>query len=229
MNMEDRKEKTPYEMRMEQKAYETTIRNYWKHRGTAIAWGVAIIGIGLLTGWASYLFSLKHADTMPTSVEVAAEQPISNSEVHIHADFKVYLNGNAHDFSQAKYQSFERDGLSESVHLHDINGHVMHIHKNEVSVRDFFSSLGIEFIEKCLTLDAGQKFCNKNGKTLKLFVNGSANTDFERYRIRDLDKILISFGEDMDATIAKQIASISSDSCIYSKKCPAPKGFKDTE
>ncbi len=229
MNMEYRKEKNIYKTRMERKAREVAIRNYWKHRGTAIAWGVALIGIGLFTGWVSYLFSLKHADAMPTSVEVAIEQPIPNSEVPIHADFNIYLNGKAYDFSRAKYQSIEGDGLGESVHLHDMNGHVMHIHKHGASLRDFFSSLGIELMEKCLTLDAGQKFCNKNEKTLKLFVNGSINTDFERYQIKDNDKILISFGEDTNAAIAKQISSIASDACVYSKKCPAPKGFKDTE
>lgn len=227
--MEYWKEKTPYEIKMERKAREAAIRNYWKHRGTAIAWGVALIGIGLLTGFASYLFALRQADTAEKNAEITVEQPIQNPEVHIHADFKVYLNGKAYDFSEIKYQSTEEHKLSESVHLHDKNGRVMHIHNNGATLRDFFSSLGIELIEKCLTLDTGQKFCNKNGKTLKFFVNGQVNVDFERYQMKDLDKILISFGEDTDATIAKQITFITSEACIYSKKCPAPKGFKDTE
>ncbi len=61
-------------------------------------------------------------------------------EVHIHADFKVYINDKQIDFSVSKYQL-----QAKSVHVEDGIGEVVHIHKKGITIGDFFETLGIEF------------------------------------------------------------------------------------
>ncbi len=172
----------------------------------------------------------KSAEEFKSLVEAAAKKaPVVQSdataaaEIHEHADFKVYLAGQAVDFSQAKYQSSEEAGgkeLDASVHLHDGNGEIIHKHQTGVTMGRFFQSLGIAFSKECFQLDGGEKFCNGNGKTLQLFVNGQPNTSFDAYEIQDLDRILVTYGASDEKTIESQIASVGDSACIYSETCP---------
>lgn len=141
-------------------------------------------------------------------------------EFHAHTDFRVILNATDVNFSQEKYMSSKEQLLSPFVHLHDNNGKVIHIHAPGVTLDDFFSSIGMEFSNECFELDTGEKLCNNEGKTLKLFVNGIANEEFENYEPRDLDRILITYGGETDQELQQQINSVSDEACIQSGKCP---------
>ena len=121
-------------------------------------------------------------------------------KVHIHADFKVYINDKAIDFSQLMYQLRDK-----SVHVEDNIGEVVHVHKEDVTIGDFFNTLDIEFNNNCITLVEG-KYCNEDNKQLRFFVNGLENNEFEKYEIKNFDKILISYGE---GDITKQLSSIT--------------------
>lgn len=92
---------------------------------------------------------------------------------HIHADFMVFVNGLALDFSDARYMSapapqadlqlipsasaHENEGEAvagrEYIHLHDDNGYVIHVHKPGLELEDFFTSIGFTMTDTCLTLD----------------------------------------------------------------------------
>lgn len=142
-------------------------------------------------------------------------------EVHEHINLKVYLDGQAVDFSQAKYQS-TGDGkdLDEFVHLHDGNGSVVHKHKDGITLGYFLKSLNIDFNKECFQLDGGNRMCTGSGKSLKFYVNGKPSTEFNNYVLHDLDRVLISYGPESDKEIEKQLASVSDDACIYSEACP---------
>lgn len=169
-------------------------------------------------------------DALETTLkEIVYLETFQNKGFHEHVDFKVYLNNVPYDFSQARYQSTKDRELDLNVHLHDKNGAVIHLHAPGVNLKTFFQSLGMELLDDCLTLEAGQKFCAKFGKNLRVFANGEEIKNFTTYQPRDLDKILAAFGDNSDLIIAKQINSIGNEACIYSKKCPTPKGFKTTE
>ena len=58
--------------------------------------------------------------------------------VHTHQDFKVYINGNALDFTQAKYQKPHENQL---VHLEGGDGDVIHVHATGVTIGLFFKSI----------------------------------------------------------------------------------------
>ncbi|MEK6954755.1 MAG: hypothetical protein AABX01_07115 [Candidatus Micrarchaeota archaeon] len=141
-------------------------------------------------------------------------------DVHEHAGFKVYLDGEQFNFTNGKYMSEEGDLRSNFVHLHDMNGEILHKHVSGIRLKEFFGSIGMVFNSTCFVTDEKKAYCNSEGKTLKFFVNGGQNLQFGEYEFKDLDKLLISFGGESKADIALQLASISDNACIYSKKCP---------
>ena len=135
---------------------------------------------------------------------------------HIHADVKVYINGQSIDFSQKKYQ------LSTSyIHFEDGIGGVMHIHATGLTLGHLFKSLNGDFNNNCLTLES-QTNCNDGNKKLKFYVNGKQNNEFSSYIMQDLDKLLVSYGAENDLEIQKQLKSVTNLAPEYS-------GNKDVE
>lgn len=168
---------------------------------------------------------------------------------HTHADFAVWINGVQLDFAQEKYmsrvpvafspnQSFsfvprvsahedEPEGGSgvlvtgrEFLHLHDMNGHVIHRHKPGLGFGDFLSSIGFMLTETCLTTDTGVTTCNRDaGDIWRLYVNGMQVTPLPvNYLFADGDQILLTFGAEAD--VPEQLSALTDDACKYSKTCP---------
>lgn len=99
--------------------------------------------------------------------------------LHTHADFAVWVNGIALDFSSPEYMSAvpkttyflpfvetatahgdDEEGETfpgrEYLHLHDGNGHVIHKHKPGLTLGQFFASIGLSMTNECLRLDQHQ-------------------------------------------------------------------------
>ncbi len=123
---------------------------------------------------------------------------------HIHADFKVYIDGHAIDFAKRDYMV-----KAPYVHIEGMNGDVIHVHATGVTIGEFFRTLGMKFGAQCFTLNKKQKYCTGDSKTLKFYVNGEPNDLYDDYLIGDQDKILISYGNDMPEEIEKQLSSIT--------------------
>ncbi len=121
-------------------------------------------------------------------------QAQSSQLFHAHFDLKVILNGKPLDLSLAKYQSTDKIELDPSVHLHDGNGKVVHLHKAEIRLRDFFSSIKVTIPEN-----------------VEAYVNGKRMEKILDYMPHDLDQIIIG---------SSNLSLISNDACIYSEKCP---------
>ena len=128
---------------------------------------------------------------------------------HIHADIKVYINGNAIDFSQKKYQLNAR-----FIHFEDRLGDVVHVHATGMTLGHLFKSIGMDFSSNCIV--EGQSYCNDADKTLKFYVNGQQSNEFGNRIIKDLDKYLISYGSENEAEIQKQLDSITNLAPKYS-------------
>ncbi len=139
-------------------------------------------------------------------------------KVHEHADFAVYLEGKKFDFTQAKYQSSTENPIDTAAHLHDGNGEVTHKHRKGVTLGYFFETLGMKLDANCFTTDDGKQYCANTEKKLRIFVNGMPNDQLGKYEFADLDKILITYGD--ETGVADQITSVSDDACLYSEKCP---------
>jgi|SRR3989338_1033498 len=129
---------------------------------------------------------------------------------HIHADVKVYINGQAIDFSQRKYQLAAR-----FIHFEDGIGDVVHVHATGLNVGHLLKSLGMDFNSNCIIFER-QNYCDGGNKKLKFYVNGQPNSEFDNYVFRDLDRILISYGNGNDAETQKQLDSVTNLAAEYS-------------
>ena len=129
---------------------------------------------------------------------------------HLHADVKVYINGQSIDFSQRKYQL-----ASSFIHFEEGVGDVIHTHATGLTIGYMFKSLGVDFNNNCIVFEK-ENYCNDNDRKLKFYVNGQLNNEFYSYVIKDLNKILISYGNEDESEIQKQLDSITNLAPKYS-------------
>lgn len=150
---------------------------------------------------------------------------------HEHANFAVYIDGVRYNFSQTKYIPTEKQevGLKQFVHMHDMNGGVIHLHEPGIILGMFFDSIGMQLNATCLSLDNGTSYCTSANESLKMYANGFQSNAFDQLPLHDLDRILISYGGHSDPAVQSQVDSVPSDACIYSEKCAAPPGFVNNE
>ena len=94
-------------------------------------------------------------------------------------------------------------------------GDVLHMHAEGVPLWIFFNSIGMDFNKDCITLENKEKFCKDSNKKLKFFVNGKESNEFENYVFNDLDKILISYGNENEEEIRTQLNSITDFAKIH--------------
>ena len=148
-------------------------------------------------------------------------------DFHAHADFVVYILGQKYDFGLPQFVSDENNSLSERVHIHDLSGNIMHMHARDITLKEFFQSLGWKYENGCIDTIDYDTFCNGGNievpdstLKLKLYVNGELNIQNENYIPKDLDRILITYGNETPEQIQQQINSITDESCIQSGKCP---------
>ncbi len=134
---------------------------------------------------------------------------------HIHADFKIYVNGQVLNLSDKDHMGRMRKSLSVSSFIHvdsgapapERTGDVLHMHATGVPLWILFESVGWKFNKDCLILDGNEKYCNDDKNILKFYINGKPNNEWENYVFKDLDKILISYGSETD--LASQLSSIT--------------------
>ncbi|MBI2148920.1 hypothetical protein HYU23_04520 [Candidatus Woesearchaeota archaeon] len=136
---------------------------------------------------------------------------------HIHADWKIYINGQQLDFTGKDHMTRMKSGSSVSSFIHvdsgapapEKTGDVIHMHAKGIPLWIFFESLGMKFNNDCLVLDTGEKYCNNKEKSLKFYVNSQSNNQYENYVFNDLDKILISYGDETEEEIQQQLSAIT--------------------
>jgi len=155
-----------------------------------------------------------------TMLYVEALEQLTNvgrlGSTHIHADFKVYINGEEIKVYQEK--NLEKNKFTH-MHPGKDEEDVIHVHATGVTLKQFFNTLNIKLSRNCIILEDGKEFCSIKSKTLKYYVNNKLNDEAPDYEINDLDKILISYGDESQAEVQKQLASIGNKACIQSKKC----------
>jgi len=131
---------------------------------------------------------------------------------HLHSDVKVYINGQAIDFSQRKYQL-----ASSFIHFEEGIGDVIHTHATGLTIGHMFKSLSMDFNNNCIIFES-KSYCDENDKKLKFYVNGQPNKEFDNYIIKDLNKILVSYGNENESEIQKQLDSITNLAPRYSSQ-----------
>ena len=124
---------------------------------------------------------------------------------HIHADWKIYLDGKQFDWSlYADRHERQMHGdttikdTSAFIHIHPTEppekaGDILHMHATGVPLWIFFKSLDLELPEN-----------------VKMYVNGKQVQDWKNYVFTDLDKILITDGGNLEEQI-KSITDFAKD------------------
>ncbi|MFT4244554.1 MAG: hypothetical protein ACMXYB_03830 [Candidatus Woesearchaeota archaeon] len=154
----------------------------------------------------------------------------SEDEFHIHADFLVILNETIMNFSKQDFMSELHNEQHSHVHLHDMNGNIIHYHKENITLEKFFTSLNMQFNQSCFTTHENISYCEDEINSLQMFVNGELNDEMQNYIAEDLDRILILFSNYSESQIEYYMNSVSDEACIYSMICEdrIPKGGVDS-
>jgi hypothetical protein len=150
-------------------------------RGAVVATAVLVVGVA---AWAFVRSGPGTAPAGPTEV-------ISQTGIHWHPELAIYLDG--------VKQPIPKDiGISplahQPVHTHDADG-VVHLEfRGLVTVDDirlgvFFANWGKAFNRQCV-LD---RCLTAAGERLTMTVNGQPSDQYERYVMRDGDRIEIRF------------------------------------
>ena len=127
---------------------------------------------------------------------------------HIHADFKLYINGNMVNLSKPEFQV-----RAKAVHVEEGIGDIIHVHATNMFLGYFMNTIGFPISDKCITIP-GKKLCSKAGKTLKLYIRQPnmpwrLEKNIEFYTFHDLDKLLLTYGDDSEEQIQKQLSTVT--------------------
>jgi len=182
-----------------------------------IVWAIVLVLLGI--GYLLYLESGKAGPAQPSKEGHDSGTGCAEGDTHEHADFLVYLNGKRFDFAQEKYM----DRHEARAHMHDMVGTIAHKHWKGATWGEFFAGMGMKLNGTCVVLDDGRAYCNDegSGKMLKMYVNGTRlEGDFGGREIRDLDRVLFTYGNESEAEIDLQLASVPDEACLYSDRCP---------
>ena len=127
------------------------------------------------------------------STDQSTDSPPDNYTRHVHTALMMFVNGELQDFSAQKYQD-------QDLRMHFENGDGFTLHKHDRSswLGPFLQSLNMTLANNCLTLANGSSYCSDFDNQIRFFVNGVPNNDFQHYSPRDNDRILISYGKDID-------------------------------
>ncbi|MBI4018772.1 MAG: hypothetical protein HY364_00790 [Candidatus Aenigmarchaeota archaeon] len=184
-----------------------------------VAGFLAIYALSIVTGNAV-------AEAQTHSLPRIPEPVIEERFYHAHADFKVFIDGNEMDFARKKY-----DYKDHNIHLHINNpygGYVMHLEGGGAELANFFASLGMIFNSTCFATET-ESYCNTGFSKLRMLVNGKENQDYGSYIPQDLDRILVTYGNQTEEEISSQKNSITSVSCAFSGVCAIPEELVGVE
>jgi hypothetical protein len=184
-----------------------------------------VISLLLLSACLVALYALIKHTTTDTSHAVGTSQ---GEKVHVHADFRMYIDDERIRFTDEKYQSSTAHTHHVSLHFHDGNDEVIHRHAEGGTLTEFFESIDIILTNSCLTMDTGPEYCTNDTADLILLVNGKRIDDIDNYIFAEEDRILLYYGNPSNPKLNDYIANITDLSCIYSGTCPE-RGAPPTE
>ena len=72
-----------------------------------------------------------------------------------------------------------------------------------------FNSMSVGVDENCFVFPDGRQFCNNEDYSLKFYINQQLIKDIRQYVIQEDDRILISYGNEDQLAIEKQLAELN--------------------
>ena len=182
-------------------------RTAQKRSVTLKALGILSV-VAAISAYASYEFITSTGD-----VPGAPENAGKLGDEHIHASLLVRIFGDQFDFSTSTYQI-----KNSWIHFEESDGTTIHRHSSGVSLEYLFDSLSLTvgkvsidgMLKDCFTFPEsdGRKFCTNEDYSLKFYINHQAVSELNDYVIEDGDRILISYGNEVEEQINEQLMEL---------------------
>ena len=158
-----------------------------------------LAAIGVIVAFACFEFV-----TSTNNVPGAPENAGKLGDEHIHASILVKIFGDKFDFSTPNYQV-----TTPWIHFEDNDGDTIHRHSTGVELEFMFNSMKIAIDENCFVFPDGRQFCNNDDYSLKFYVNQKQVDDISKYIIQEDDRILITYGNEDQLAIDKQLSELN--------------------
>ena len=155
--------------------------------------------IGVIVSFACYEFV-----TSTNNVPGAPENAGKLGDEHIHASLLVSIFGDKFDFSTPNYQV-----KTPWIHFENQDGDTIHRHSTGVELEFLFNSMSVGVDENCFVFPDGRQFCNNEDYSLKFYINQQLVKDIRQYVIQEDDRILITYGNEDQLAIDKQLAELN--------------------
>jgi hypothetical protein len=148
-----------------------------------------------------------------------------STDVHYHANFALYVNGVQDQFDNFTFYeevqscgSDELDNPKTRVHLHDNIGYVTHVHDNGATWGHLFANLGYTLGDSLVKNDEGVYIDDQAGNQLTFWLNGEEVSSAANRTIGSEDVLLISYGQEDEATMRQRYDAIVKDAAEYNTK-----------
>ena len=142
--------------------------------------------------------------TSGNNVPGAPENAGRLGDEHIHASMLVKIFGDKFDFSTPNYQV-----KTSWIHFENSDGDTIHRHSTGVELEFMFNSMKIALDDNCFVFPDGRQFCTNDDYSLKFYVNGQKVNDIRNYVVQEDDRILITYGNESQEEINKQLAELN--------------------
>jgi hypothetical protein len=147
---------------------------------------------------------------------------LPTQEVHYHANFAVFINGERQQFNGPQYYQeiascTTHDTPQSRVHMHDNVSHIVHVHDKLVTWGNLFTVLGWSLHEKSL-FDGTHVYTDGQESHLRFMLNGRPVLSIANEVIQSEDRLLVSFGSADQKTLEQQYAQIESDAGEFNRK-----------
>ena len=155
--------------------------------------------IGVIVSFACYEFV-----TSTNNIPGAPLNAGKLGDEHIHASMLVKIFGDKFDFSSTNYQV-----KTSWIHFENQDGDTIHRHSSGVELEFLFNSMNIVVDDQCFVFPDGRQFCSNDDYSLKFYVNQQKVDDLRMYIVQEGDRILISYGNEDEEAIDKQLAELN--------------------
>lgn len=179
------------------------------------------------TRWLHFIFGLLIGAIIIIAIRFAAYKPVDN--VHYHANFAVYINGQREQFKDPFYYEEVETMCTaarnitphERAHMHDEINDVVHVEDHAVTWGQFFQNIGWD-INPWFVKTTTQLLSADAQHPVTFILNGKAMPTVVNTVINDKDKLLVDYGDGSQDTLQKEYKSIASTAAHYdSVKDPA--------
>ena len=189
----------------------------------AIGFGVVSL---LMAGFlALQLGAIGSGTSLSLHAEHGVPTPAPVAGVHYHANFLLYVNGAAYDFSPDKYMepvsicsvNPAHPSPQARVHMHQNDGTLVHVHSANVTWGDLFSNLGFAINAASIVTDTGTSFAADSIHPLVFRVNGDPVTNIAGRYIDPNDRLLIDFGSTSATDVQVHAAKVPATAAAQSE------------